>query len=110
MKALLAIYAELKHLAGLAYREIKQVIGTVGRRGWRPLIPWIMIFMVGAIAYRIAMGLPLPNVAEVLAVLAPLAINVALGQWTRSIETRAGVANAAPSPTGGLVNNAAITA
>lgn len=97
ISAIRAAYAEVKHLLGLAYKELKHLIGTVGRRGWRPLIPWIMIFMVGAIAYRIAAGLPLPNVAEVLAVLAPLALNVALGQWTRSIEVRAGVANGPPT-------------
>lgn len=92
-----AVYQEIKHLAGLGYREIKEIVGTVGRRGWRPLIPWTLIAMGMAIAYRIAFGLPLPNVAEVLGSVAPFVLPTIVGQWTRSIETRSGVANGAPT-------------
>lgn len=76
------------------YAEIKEIVGSISRRGWRPLIPWMFIALGAAITYRIAIGLPLPQVPELLSVLGPLVIPTLLAQWTRSVETRAGVANA----------------
>lgn len=98
------IYAEFKALCRSFYREAKTVIGTIGRRGWRPLIPWTLIAMGMAIAYRIAFGLPLPDVAPLLAAVAPFVLPTLMGQITRSKETLEGVANS-----GGLVNNAALS-
>lgn len=90
--------------ARVCYRESKHVLGTVVRRGWRPLLPWIFIAVAGGIGWRVVMGLPLSvDVVQLVGVLGPLVVPTLLGQWTRSIETRAGVANA-----GGLVNNQAI--
>ena len=97
--AVSAAYVEIKHLLGLAYSEFKHLVGTVGRRGWRPLIPWTLIAMGGAIAYRIALGLPLPDVAPLMAAVAPFVLPTVVGQWTRYRETTAGVANAAPTAT-----------
>lgn len=104
----LAFYAYGPVLIGNAlrscYREIKHVVGTVARRGWRPLLPWVFIFVTGGIGWRVVSGLPLTvDVVQLVGVLGPLVIPTVLGQWTRSIETRAGVANS-----GGLVNNGAL--
>lgn len=86
------------------YREAKQVIGTVARRGWRPILPWIFIFVAGGIGARVVAGLPLTiDVVQLVGVLGPLCVPTMLAQWTRSVETRSGVANS-----GGLVNNQAI--
>lgn len=97
-----------EHVAGAAraiYREAKHLVGTVARRGWRPLLPWIFILVAGGIGWRVVVGLPLTISIEQLAgILGPLVIPTLLGQWTRSIETRSGVAN----NEGGLVNNSAL--
>ena len=96
--------SEVANAARSVYREIKHVTGTVARRGWRPILPWIFIFVAGGIGWRVVAGLPLTvDVVQLVGVLGPLVIPTVLGQWTRSIETRAGVANS-----GGLVNNTAI--
>lgn len=88
------------------YRELKQIVGTVARRGWRPLLPWIFIFVAGGIGARVVMGLPLSiDVVQLVGVLGPLCVPTMLAQWTRSVETRSGVANS----DGGLVNNAALS-
>lgn len=104
----LAFYAYGPEVVGKAarafYRELKHVVGTIARRGWRPLLPWIFIFVAGGIGWRVVSGLPLTvDVVQLVGVLGPLVIPTVLGQWTRSIETRAGVANS-----GGIVNNAAL--
>lgn len=86
------------------YREIKQVVGTVARRGWRPILPWIFIFVAGGIGARVVMGLPLTiDVVQLVGVLGPLCVPTMMAQWTRHRETREGVANTPP-----LVNPAAI--
>lgn len=86
------------------YRELKHVTGTIARRGWRPLLPWIFIAVAGGIGWRVVMGLPLTvDVVQLVGVLGPLVVPTVLAQWTRSVETRAGVANS-----GGIVNNAAL--
>lgn len=95
---------EVAKVSRAVYREIKHVVGTVARRGWRPILPWIFIFVAGGIGWRVVSGLPLTvDVVQLVGVLGPLVIPTVLSQWTRSIETRAGVANG-----GGLVNPAAI--
>lgn len=75
------------------YGEIKDLIGTVSRRGWRPLIPWMLIALMGVIIWRIAMGLPLPQVPELATALVPLAGASGLMGWFRSREALQGVAN-----------------
>jgi len=113
LAALIASFSLACHIFGRAevakasrafYREVKHVVGTVARRGWRPILPWIFIFVAGGIGWRVVSGLPLTvDVVQLVGVLGPLVIPTVLGQWTRSIETRAGVANG-----GGLVNNGAL--
>lgn len=86
------------------YRETKLVVGTVARRGWRPLLPWIFILVAGGIGARVVMGLPLSiDVVQLVGVLGPLCVPTMLAQWTRSRETMEGRANADP-----LVNPVAI--
>lgn len=106
----LAFYAYGPVVVGNAfrsvYREIKHVVGTIARRGWRPLLPWVFIFVAGGIGWRVVSGLPLTvDVVQLVGVLGPLVLPTVLGQWTRSIEARAGVANG-----GGIVNNDALQA
>lgn len=96
--------AEVASALCAAYRETKHVTGTVARRGWRPILPWIFIAVAGGIGWRVVMGLPLTvDVVQLVGILGPLVVPTLLGQWTRSVETRAGVANGA-----GLVNPAAL--
>lgn len=89
-----AAYGHVSRHAHMAYREAKHVTGTVFRRGWRPLIPWVAIYIFAGLGWRIVNGLPIPNVVELLGVLGPITVPTLLAQWTRSIETRANVANA----------------
>ena len=96
-------YNFVERRAHAGYRETKELTGTVFRRGWRPLIPWIAVFIFAGLGWRIVNGMPIPNVAELLGVLGPLTIPTLLAQWTRSVETRAGVANA---PNFGLAGGA----
>lgn len=112
LAALIAAFSLACHVFGrevvarsahAAYRELKHVLGTIARRGWRPLLPWVFIFVAGGIGWRVVSGLPLTvDVVQLVGVLGPLVIPTVLGQWTRSVEARAGVAN------GGIVNNAAL--
>lgn len=95
---------EVANASRAIYRELKHVTGTVARRGWRPILPWIFIAVAGGIGWRVVMGLPLTvDVVQLVGILGPLVVPTLLGQWTRSVETRAGVANS-----GGLVNESAI--
>ena len=97
VKAASASYAFAEKRLHSAYRETKHVTGTVVRRGWRPLIPWMFIALGAVIIYRIGAGLPLVDVAQLLAALGGLGVPAMLGQWTRSNEAVAGVANGPPS-------------
>jgi hypothetical protein len=90
----LAAYQALARSAHSAYRETKHVTGTVFRRGWRPLIPWVAVWIFAGLGWRLVNGLPIPGVIELLGVLGPITLPTMLAQWTRSIETRANVANA----------------
>lgn len=90
-------------LAHSGYREAKHMIGTAIRRGWRPLIPWVAIWIFAGLGWRMVQGLPIPGVIELVGVLGPLTLPTLLAQWTRSVETRSGVANG-----GGLVNPGAL--
>ena len=87
-------YRFVEKRAHAGYRETKYLTGIVFRRGWRPLIPWIAIWIFAGLGWRLVNGLPIPGVAEVLSVVGPVVLPTMLAQWTRSIETRAGVANA----------------
>lgn len=62
---------ELEKIVLAAYREIKALAGRVIRAGWRPLIGWVGVYMMAGIAWRIAHGLPLPNVADILGAIIP---------------------------------------
>lgn len=86
-----------------SYREIKHVIGTVARRGWRPYIPWCFGFILTAIGVRLMMGLPLPDSVTLGVLLGPLGAITAHAVQVRSGDYRSGVANG-----GGLVNNGAL--
>lgn len=76
-----------------SYGEAKDVIGTVTRRGWRPLIPWMFVAFMGVLIWRVALGLPLVNVPELATALVPLAGASGLMGWFRSREVISGVAN-----------------
>lgn len=98
-----------EHVSGAAraiYRETKHIVGTVARRGWRPLLPWVFLAVAGGIGWRVVMGLPLSiDIVQLMGVLGPLVAPTLLAQWTRSRETMHGVANS----DGGLINNAALS-
>jgi hypothetical protein len=93
-KAVSVTYSAFERRAHAGYREAKHLTGTVFRRGWRPLIPWVAVFIFAGLGWRIVNGLPIPGVVELLGVLGPLTIPTALAQWTRYSETIRGVANA----------------
>lgn len=98
----LAAYQVIDRRAHRGYREAKHLIGTVFRRGWRPLIPWIAVWIFAGLGWRLVHGLPIPGVVELMGVLGPLTLPTMLAQWTRYRETISGVANAT-----GLASNGA---
>lgn len=96
-RALLIVY--LGYLA-LGFRILGQVAHTlyviadvVLRRGWRIILPWQFIYLIGGISDRIVHGLPLPDVASLAAAVVPVAGTVAIALITRFMEVRAGQAN-----------------
>lgn len=80
-----------------AYAETKALIGTLGRRGWRPYIPWCFGALFTVLIYRVAMGLPLPDAMTLGVLLGPMGALTAHCVQVRSAEYRAGVANDAPT-------------
>ena len=100
---LVVVAKTLAQAALSAYREAKHLIGTGFRRGWRPLFPWVAIWIFAGLGWRIVNGLPIPGVVELLGVLGPITLPTMLAYWTRSVETRAGVANLPPF-IGNMVN------
>lgn len=76
--------------APLAYLPLfsEQRVLHFYKSGWRPAYGWAGLFIFMALGMRLAMGLPIPGVVEVLAVMAP----VFLGQLSRSFEKFKGVA------------------
>lgn len=120
LSALIMAYSAAAYLLGVdvvlkgtraAYREMKHVLGTVARRGWRPYIPWCFGALLSVIVARLALGLPLPDVGTLSVLLGPLGAITAHAVQVRSGDYRAGVANegAYTAPTGGLTNNVAIS-
>lgn len=75
------------------YAEAKEIIGTVGRRGWRPLIPWLFGALVAVIILRIANGQSLPDVPALTSAIVPLAGTTGFMAWFRSREALNGLAN-----------------
>lgn len=62
---------DLETYALAFYRELKTLTASMLRAGWRPLVGWAGVFMMFGIAYRIANGLPLPNVADICGAIIP---------------------------------------
>lgn len=70
-----------------SYRSVPNMnapLYEVATRFWRPAISFVGLIVIVILAVRIAMGLPMPDVAAVLAVLAPLMFN----QISRTLEVR----------------------
>jgi hypothetical protein len=82
--------------ATAVYTETKTLVGTVGRRGWRPYIPWCFGALLTVLVARIAVGAPLPDAGTLGVLLGPLGAMTAHAVQCRSADYRAGVAN---SPT-----------
>ena len=72
-------------------QALYHVAAAFARRGWRVVLPWVFLYAVSGLAYRMAHGLPMPDVAAIVGVLAPLAGSTIVAQITRSIEVRSGV-------------------
>lgn len=62
---------ELEQKLLIAYHWAKSQVADIVRGGWRPLIGWVGVYMMMGIAWRIAHGLPLPNVADILGAIVP---------------------------------------
>lgn len=80
------------------YREFKELVGTVARRGWRVVLPWVFVYVCAGLGWRVVNGLPLGDVVALTGVLAPLAGTTVVAQVTRFMETVRGVANSSGAP------------
>lgn len=96
---------ELERLALAIYHEVKSLAGQVIRGGWRPLIGWVGVYMMFGIAWRIAHGYPLPNVAEILGAIIPTMGVALMRSCEKYTEAKIGV-TVSNFPGGGLVNHA----
>lgn len=79
-------------LLGKLVLALYHVAAAFTRRGWRVVLPWVFLYACVGLAYRMANGLPMPDVAAVIGVMGPLAGSTIVAQITRSIEVRSGVA------------------
>lgn len=98
------LWPKIEHRAWMFYR-----------RGWRPMIPWVFIYFIIGMAYRMVHGLPLVDLPSLVTAAVPLTAGAGGMIWSRCVETLQGKANDRPAPVvlnpfpeGGLVNNAAI--
>lgn len=78
-------------LLGKLALALYHIAAAFTRRGWRVVLPWVFLYAVAGLAYRMANGLPMPDVSAVVGVLAPLAGSTIVAQITRSIEVRQGI-------------------
>lgn len=69
-------------------------------RMWRPALGWVGVLIVAGIGGRAVLGLPLPNVEEILTVLTPI-LTLAI---TRSFDKQSEAKAAAMIPDGRIIS------
>lgn len=69
------------------------VADTFLRRGWRIVLPWVFIYLIAGLSYRLVNGLQMPDAGVVLGAVGSIAVPVVVAIISRSIDYRNGCAN-----------------